>query len=49
MLERISDRRVREKIGDAIDALASEPELGENRPVYAQWDNVIALSIASHD
>ena len=27
MLERISDRRVREKIRDAIDVLASEPEL----------------------
>ena len=27
MLDKISDRRVREKVGDAIDALASEPEL----------------------
>ena len=32
MLERISDRRVREKIGDAIDALASEPELRGKPP-----------------
>jgi mRNA interferase RelE/StbE len=27
MLDKISDRRVREKVGDAIDELASEPEL----------------------
>jgi mRNA interferase RelE/StbE len=27
MLDKISDRRVREKVGDAIDALAFEPEL----------------------
>ena len=56
MLEKISDRRVREKIRDAIDALASEPEL-RGKPLVgdlkgsaasAQWDNVIALSIASH-
>ena len=34
MLEKISDRRVREKIRDVIDALAVEPEL-RGKPLIA--------------